>query len=92
VSAVVSAEMQGDMVLLTTRNCIECNHPGQVRVPRLEYQAWRDGGLIQDAMPSLSAAERELIISGTHGECYDKIFDADEEDDWIEPEDDEEDE
>lgn len=97
VSAVQSVVVNGDTVLVTTHNCIQCGNPGQVRVPVKEYAAWENGGLIQSAMPSLSAAERELIISGTHGECYDKIFDAGEEeysevielgpeDDWDLPE------
>ena len=29
-----------------------------------QYIAWIDGTLIQDAMPQLSADEREFIISG----------------------------
>jgi hypothetical protein len=29
---------------------------------------------IQDAMPYLSDSEREILISKTCGECFDKIF------------------
>jgi hypothetical protein len=29
---------------------------------------------IQDAMPYLSAGEREILISKTCGECFDKMF------------------
>ena len=35
---------------------------------------WQNGKLIQDAMPYLSADERELIISGTCGKCFDEMF------------------
>jgi hypothetical protein len=35
---------------------------------------WQEGKYIQDAMPYLSAAERELLISGTCGTCFDEMF------------------
>ena len=35
---------------------------------------WKGGKYIQDAMPYLSADERELLISGTCGTCFDKMF------------------
>ena len=39
---------------------------------------WQNGSLIQDAMPYLSADERELLISGTCGTCFDKMFGSEE--------------
>lgn len=41
-------------------------------VPVSEYQAWKDGMLIQDAMPSLTKDDRELLLSGTCPKCWDK--------------------
>lgn len=38
------------------------------------FIAWQSGVLIQDAMPELSADERELFISGTCGKCWDEMF------------------
>lgn len=38
------------------------------------FIAWQSGVLIQDAMPDLSADERELFISGTCGKCWDEMF------------------
>jgi len=35
---------------------------------------WRNGALIQRAMPNLTADERELLISGYCGTCFDKLF------------------
>ena len=40
-----------------------------------------NGALIQDAMPYLSADDRELLISGTCGACFDKMFPPDPEND-----------
>lgn len=43
---------------------------------------------IQDAFPEWSADKRELLITGTHPECWDAIFeDVDEEEDDYDRED-----
>ena len=49
------------------------------KVEELSYSAvidWAlgEGELVQDAFPELSAADREIIISGAHGECFDEEF------------------
>ena len=44
-----------------------------------DIQDWQDGELIQDAIPYLSADEREILISHVCGVCFDKMFDTDEE-------------
>ena len=41
---------------------------------------WSAGVLIQNALPELSADQRELLISGTCGKCWDKMFPEDFED------------
>jgi len=40
-----------------------------ITVPRVGYQAWRRGALIQNALPKLSADEREALISGICSNC-----------------------
>ncbi len=47
-----------------------CEKTFTIPVPMHERQAWCDGMLIQDAMPSLSKEDRELMISGTCPECW----------------------
>ena len=47
-----------------------CGAPVVILVTQEEYKNWKDGMLIQDAMPSLSQDERELLISGTCPECW----------------------
>lgn len=42
--------------------------------------AWRAGSLIQRVFPELNADERELMISGTCGECWNIMFAEEEED------------
>ncbi len=39
-----------------------------------DYKAWENGKVIQDAMPYLTPGEREVLISGTCGSCFDKMF------------------
>lgn len=47
-----------------------CGKQFLIAVPESEYANWKDGMLIQDAMPSLSQDERKLLISGTCPECW----------------------
>lgn len=56
-----------------------CGEVKQVVVSTLAYDAWQGGVLIQRAMPGLSVDQRELLISGTCGECWERIFPAEEE-------------
>lgn len=50
-------------------------------VTEAQFNAWKNGALIQVAMPELSKEVRELLISGTCNECWDKLFNLDEDED-----------
>jgi hypothetical protein len=39
-----------------------------------DVERWQNGELIQDAMPYLNKADRELLISGTCGGCWIDLF------------------
>ena len=59
---------------------ITCNQCSEVHVIEVDFQDWSDwrrGKLAQDAFPYLSADERELLISGICGKCFDKMFPPD---------------
>jgi len=43
-----------------------------------DYTSWENGELIQTAMPYLSAGEREVLISGMCGPCFDNMFGGEE--------------
>ena len=62
---------RSDMVQAT---CRQCKVSVEMSVNRQDVADWREGKYIQDAMPYLSADERELLISGICGSCFDKIF------------------
>ena len=45
-----------------------------INVTQEQYLAWLDGTLIQDAMPNISADEREFIMTGITPEEWDSAF------------------
>ena len=68
------------MVALTNRTdaftvvCRHCETSHTLLVNITDVAEWKLGKYIQDAMPYLSVDERELLISGTCGTCFDKMF------------------
>lgn len=51
-----------------------CGSENSIMVNPQDYEKRQQGGLIQDVMPYLSPSERELLISGVCGDCYDRLF------------------
>ena len=60
--------------------CAYCLEVHTFQCSRRGVVAWQTGRLIQDALPELSDDQRELMISGTCGDCWDKMFPPDSED------------
>lgn len=54
--------------------CRMCGRSFTIHVDANDYMAWQNGECIQNAMPYLSADERELLISHTCGECWAEMF------------------
>lgn len=55
--------------------CKSCSREYIVFVNVEDVESWLSGsGLIQDVMPYLSANDREMLISHTCPECWDKLF------------------
>lgn len=79
--AVARTEDQDDGKLtVITNTCPVCGHPGRVTgVDPAALNRWLAGAHIQDVMPKLSVADRELLMSGTHDDCFDSLFPPDEE-------------
>ena len=59
--------------------CPFCGKEHFVVVDEEEFMAWESGELIQKAMPTLSATEREQLISHICPKCQEKIFGDEEE-------------
>ena len=57
--------------------CPFCGADHSVVVDFNEYSTWQAGELIQRAMPTATATEREQLISGICPKCQEGIFGAD---------------
>lgn len=54
-----------------TKECPFCKELHSVTVPDEGLEKYRMGAYVQVAFPDLSADEREILISGTCGPCWD---------------------
>jgi hypothetical protein len=60
--------------------CIHCGVGSIVKLDGSEYFAYFNRGIpVAQAFPTLSLDQRELLITGTHPQCWDALF-ADEDD------------
>jgi hypothetical protein len=65
----------------TTRNtlqvtgpCYSCKDLQSVTVPAAALIKFGQGGFAQDCFPELSRTDREFLISGICGKCWDEMF------------------
>lgn len=63
-------------VILEAR-CNVCKKTKRILADPIGFHKWINGTLIQQALPDLRSADRELLISGTCGDCFDKITEED---------------
>lgn len=56
------------------KKCPICGKATESRVNTEDYVKWQEGMLIQQAFPYLTADEREMLISGTHSDCWEAMF------------------
>lgn len=64
---------EGENVTVT-KTCCVCYKEASITVDRERYQQWIGGAHVQLVFPDLSADDREILISGTHPECWDVLF------------------
>ena len=69
----VDFDENGKTVTLTV-TCPFCGKKETVTAQTIDFLEWNNGVCIQNAMPYLSASDRELLISGICKECQKKIF------------------
>lgn len=62
-----------------TKRCFCCGQNKVVEMDSQAYTRWMDGEHIQDVAPQLSVDDRELLISGVCGTCFDTMFANDDE-------------
>ena len=69
-------------------SCVHCGVEYVLWVNEQDFLDWTSGsGYIQDKLPYLSADERELLISGTCGNCWKDMFGSMDDEDEEENED-----
>jgi hypothetical protein len=65
-------------VEVETKKCYHCGKNGYIIMSQKDYfkgkKAYEQGAFVQDAFPNLNIDEREQIISGTHPQCWDELF------------------
>jgi hypothetical protein len=59
--------------------CIVCGKSSLVEVDADGLRMWQGGAHIQRAFPQLAAEQRELLMTGTHPACWDRMVPEDEE-------------
>lgn len=59
--------------MIRTVECPLCGRLTELDVPNSGFLAWQDGSRIQDALPMLTADEREVLMTGICPACWDEI-------------------
>lgn len=56
--------------------CVECGTVEVILVDEKDHADWQAGKMIQHAFPPpyLTASQREIMISGMCGGCFDEMF------------------
>jgi hypothetical protein len=62
------------MCVLLCTDCRMCKKHKRLEVTHEEYKQYDKGAMIQDAFPTMDAGDRELLISGICGPCFDSMF------------------
>ena len=66
---------KGQVLTAHTYDCKYCDAQYEIERDDRDYALWKADELgIKEAFPYLSASEREMILSGTCDECWDKFF------------------
>jgi hypothetical protein len=67
-------DMSRANVAIITGTCPSCKKEWKLEVSLAGIKKWGNGACIQDALPELTPAERELLMTGICDPCYQKMF------------------
>ena len=68
------------MTMLTTKACPNCGKVSTFALPTEAVREWETGVKpVQVAFPQLSADQREQLLTGYHGDCFDQVAKPDDE-------------
>lgn len=65
--------MPEELVNVKTPTCIMCGRGAVLTVPKAGWEKYEKGEYVQVAFPNLTADEREMLINGTHPDCFDEL-------------------
>tara|TARA_R110002020_G_scaffold7496_1_gene31500 strand:- start:19046 stop:19294 length:249 start_codon:yes stop_codon:yes gene_type:complete len=71
---VVSRDYNTDTYTVETEPCIMCDEISNVEITSQGLFYYNQGKLIQECFPELSIGDRELLITGTHDECFNELY------------------
>ncbi len=60
--------------MIVTTHCPECKESDSFPVDVDGIVRWQHGEHIQKALPELTATQREQLMTGICGDCWDKLF------------------
>lgn len=61
-------------MLTFARRCPVCHRPSTLELEPERVRRWLHGEHVQDVWPERTPDERELIVTGTHPACWDRLF------------------
>lgn len=61
-------------MIILTKKCPYCGCQSEIDVDQIQYQNWENGMLAQMAFPTMDKEIREVLISGTHPDCWNELF------------------
>lgn len=62
------------MVLITTPACMVCGRESEMVLEKEKVDRYLGGEFVQNVWPELPIAEREMLITGIHGKCWDEMM------------------
>jgi hypothetical protein len=66
--------MPSDTIDFTTRPCPRCSGTTVLKLPKEGAIRYNKGELIQNAYPEMPVADRERLVTGICGPCWDALF------------------
>lgn len=63
-----------EITIVKTKTCCVCGNYELWSLDSKAVNRWKGGEHIQRAFPDMTAEEREVLISGTHAICWDRLF------------------
>lgn len=72
-----------NITFVVTPACMVCQQTSIVQMTDGQWEALKWGGRhVQEVFPDWSNDQRELLITGTHPDCWEAMFEGLEEEDW----------